>query len=98
MSENYAMDMNEIETELSKLSEWKYDSKSHQIHKVFSFKGYYKTIAFVNFIAWQAQKLKHHPDLIITFGKCEVRLNTHDVNGISPLDFKLAQILDSHYF
>ena len=80
---------------LKDLQGWEYNADKQEIYKEFKFKGYYKTIAFVNSIAWYAQKLCHHPDLLVSFGKCKVHLTTHDANGISEKDFELAKILEN---
>lgn len=85
----------EIIEKIAKLEDWAYDSENEEIFKVFKFKGYYKTIAFVNCVAWEAQKQVHHPDLKVSFGECEVRLTTHDADGISDRDFKMAETLNS---
>jgi len=63
--------------------------------KTFTFKSYLKTISFVNAIAWQANKLNHHPDLIVSFDKCVVKLTTHDAGGVGPKDFNLAAVINS---
>lgn len=34
-----------------------------------------------------AEKLDHHPDLMISWGKLSVELWTHTVNGLSEADF-----------
>ena len=93
-----AYSSSEIETHLKSLKEWEYSESKKVITKTFTFKGYYKTIAFVNSIAWLAQRDCHHPDLFISFGKCVIELTTHDVDGISYKDFELAEKIDSIYF
>ncbi len=89
---------NQIKKALSEINDWEYNSEKKEISKTFTFKGYYKTIAFVNAIAWQAQKACHHPDLKVSFGKCEVSMTTHDVDGLSYKDFDLARTIDSLMF
>ena len=39
----------------------------------------------------------HHPDLIVGWGRVDVRLSTHDVDGLSARDFILAAKLDRAY-
>ncbi len=65
--------------------------------KIFSFKSYFKNIAFVNAIAWHANKVNHHPDLEVSFNKCIVKLTTHDEGGISDKDRAMAKIIDELY-
>jgi 4a-hydroxytetrahydrobiopterin dehydratase len=88
--------MNEIEreNELKKLPGWKYISDKKSLQKEFAFKSYLKTISFVNAIAWLANKENHHPDMIVSFGKCIVELTTHDEGGVSEKDFQLAKKID----
>ncbi len=85
----------EIQAKLKELKGWNWDQETQEIWKVYEQKGYWKTIGFVNSIAWHAQKQVHHPDLKVSFGKCEVRLTTHDCDGISQKDFDLANTIES---
>ena len=65
------------------------------LEKTFSFRNYYETIAFVNAVAFIAHAEDHHPDLTLSFSKCTVRFNTHDVQGISVSDFFCASKVDA---
>ena len=76
---------------LKKLEGWSYNKEKSCLEKDFHFKSYLKNIAFVNAIAWIANKENHHPDLEVSFNKCIVRITTHDKNEISEKDFDLAQ-------
>ncbi len=65
------------------------------LKKEFIFKSYLKTISFVNAIAWEANTINHHPDLEVSFGKCIVKITTHDqLNTLSEKDFQLALLID----
>lgn len=70
---------------------WIFNKDKNCIEKEFTFKSYLKNIAFVNAIAWIANKENHHPDLEVTFNKCIVRITTHDENGVGGKDFSLAR-------
>jgi 4a-hydroxytetrahydrobiopterin dehydratase len=65
------------------------------LEKSFSFKNFHQTMGFVNALAFIANTEDHHPDLQLSFGRCTVRFNTHDVNGISVSDFFCASKVDA---
>jgi len=74
--------------------DWMFSDNRLVISREFKFKGYYKTIAFVNVVAWIAQEEGHHPDLEVNFGRVLVKFTTHDVKGLSLNDFKIAKRVD----
>ena len=93
-----ALSATEIVTQLSQLNGeqalgWRLIDGS--LEKTFGFKHYYETIAFVNAVAFIAHAEDHHPDLTLSFSKCTVRFNTHDVQGISVSDFFCASKVDA---
>ena len=65
------------------------------LEKSFSFKDFHATMGFANAVAFIANAEDHHPDLALSYGKCTVRFNTHDVNGISVSDFFCASKVDA---
>ena len=65
------------------------------LEKSFSFKNFHQTMGFVNALAFIANTENHHPDLQVSYGRCTVRFNTHDVNGISVSDFFCASKVDA---
>ena len=84
----------EIATGLQQLDGWQLIDEI-TISKTYAFKGYWKTIAFVNSIAWIAQKHNHHPDLEVYYGKVVVKFTTHDSGGLTALDFELANAIET---
>ena len=93
-----ALSATEIVTQLSKLNGeqaigWRLIDGA--LEKTFSFKNYHETIGFVNAVAFIANAQDPHPDLAVHFGKCTVRFNTHDVDGISVSDFSCASKVDA---
>jgi 4a-hydroxytetrahydrobiopterin dehydratase len=87
------LSINQVQEQLP--HEWTLAEDNKSIYKEFKFKGYYKTIAFVNLLAWHAQEQKHHPDLEVSFGKVLVKLTTHDVDGISDRDLNMAKTINN---
>ncbi|MDP2418523.1 MAG: 4a-hydroxytetrahydrobiopterin dehydratase [Hydrogenophaga sp.] len=65
------------------------------LEKTYTFANFHETMAFVNALAWVAHREDHHPDLALSYGRCNVRFNTHDVGGISVSDFFCAAAVDA---
>ncbi|MBN1476849.1 4a-hydroxytetrahydrobiopterin dehydratase [Candidatus Sumerlaeota bacterium] len=75
---------------LSEIESWELDEGSSEIHRVFEFKDFHATMAFVNAVAWIAHTEDHHPDMEVHWGKCRVRFSTHAIGGLSENDFICA--------
>ena len=78
------------------MSEWPRD-KSERIFKVFEFKNYRQSFAFVTQVAMLAEKKNHHPQIILDYAKVTVSLISHDVNAITQRDIDLADQIDKLY-
>ncbi len=74
---------------------WGLSEDARHIARTFRFKSYYKTIAFVNAVAWIANTEDHHPDLEVAYGSCLVRYTTHAIRGLSENDFICAAKIDA---
>jgi 4a-hydroxytetrahydrobiopterin dehydratase len=91
-----ALNQKQIETLKSQLdSGWQISADTKTIKKSFAFADFYKTMAFVNAIAWIANQENHHPDLEISYNYCHVSFTTHVVNGLSQNDFICAAKVDA---
>ena len=92
-----ALPATNIVAKLAQLSGWKLsgDGDAVAIEKIFHFKNYFETIAFVNAVALVAHKEDHHPELVVLYDHCTVRLNTHDVHGLSSTDFECAAQIEA---
>jgi len=79
---------------LAKLNEG-WEIQDNILSKKFQFKGFLKTMSFVNAVAWEANRHMHHPDMKIGFNYCEINLTTHDEgNQVTDKDFKMAMAID----
>jgi 4a-hydroxytetrahydrobiopterin dehydratase len=61
----------------------------------FAFKGFQKAVMHANAAAFLGDREGHHPDIAFGWGYCEVTFTTHDVGGLSALDFDCAAKLDA---
>ena len=78
----------EADSLMKQLEGWqRYD---HLINRTYRFKNYYETIAFVNAVAWLSHSEDHHPDLAVSYNKCQVEYSTHSIHGLSENDFICA--------
>jgi len=77
------------------LPEWSVVEDGAAITRTFRFADYYRTIAFVNALAYIAHEQDHHPDLGVHYDRCVVRYSTHDVGGLSDNDFICAAKADA---
>ncbi len=85
-----AMTKDEAEAMLKQIPGWQLNEAGTMIYRDFSFKGFTKTMFFVNAIAYIAQQEMHHPDLEIGFNYCNARFTTHALDGLSENDFICA--------
>ena len=90
-----AMSSAEVVAQLTALAQWAFDAGA--LKRVFRFKNYYETLAFVNAVAYMVHQEDHHPDLQVGYNRCEIRYNTHSVDGISENDFICAAKADAIY-
>lgn len=84
-------EISELEKQISKY--WKIKD-NNRIYREFSFVNYKQTIEFVNKVADLAEEEGHHPVMHVYYGRVEIELWTHAVNGLTENDFILAAKID----
>lgn len=86
-----ALTPEEVTAYLSHLqTPWETEDDSKKIKKIFIFKDFKESLAFVNKVGALAEEEGHHPDLHLFYGRVIVELSTHAVKGLSENDFILA--------
>ncbi|MFT5543268.1 MAG: 4a-hydroxytetrahydrobiopterin dehydratase [Glaciecola sp.] len=76
------------------LTEDQWSIENDKLCKTFKFKSFIRAFGWMTQIAIWAEKLKHHPEWFNVYNRVEVKLTTHDADGISELDFKLAEKME----
>ena len=89
-----ALSTEEISQLLQEIPEWQVNAGNTIISRLFEFKGFYKTMAFVNAIAWIANQENHHPDMEVGYNYCLVKFTTHAIHGLTKNDFICAAKVD----
>ncbi len=64
------------------------------IAKTFKTGNFLAGLGFVTKIAVLAERVNHHPDVVLTYPRVTVQLTTHDAGGLTHKDFDLAANLD----
>lgn len=90
-----ALTKDKVETLLTKLNGWTVNAEGTLMTRRFVFKNFYKTMAFVNAVAWIANQENHHPDLEVGYNYCVVHYTTHAIQGLSENDFICAAKVDA---
>jgi 4a-hydroxytetrahydrobiopterin dehydratase len=70
-------------------ADWKI-LENKKIFREFSFVNYKHTMDFVNKVAELAEQEGHHPVMHVYYGRIEIELWTHAIDGLSENDFILA--------
>jgi|TARA_R110000737_G_scaffold2188_1_gene6155 4a-hydroxytetrahydrobiopterin dehydratase len=68
--------------------------KNNGLEKNYEFKTFTEAFGFMTKVAIQAEKMNHHPEWFNVYNKVNMRLSTHDANGITDNDFLLAEIIE----
>lgn len=80
---------------VAQLHGWTAAPERDAICKTFKFADFNQTFGFMARVALAAEKLDHHPEWFNVYNRVDVLLATHDVDGVTALDVKLAGIMDA---
>jgi len=62
----------------------------HHIVKTYLFPDFRKALQFVDRVGELAEEQGHHPDIFLAWGKVEIKIWTHKIDGLTESDFILA--------
>ena len=86
------LSIKDIHDRLSELEGW--EMIGHEITKEFHFQDFKEAIEFVQKVGEESQREHHFPEIFIRNNKVAINLTTHDANGLTYKDFKLAKIIE----
>lgn len=69
--------------------------EGHHLEREFTFKNFRQAMALANAIAEIAEDQRHHPDLLVGWGRLRITLFTHVLDGLHENDFILAARIDA---
>eukprot|EP00037_Helgoeca_nana_P018620 m.178240 g.178240 ORF g.178240 m.178240 type:complete len:118 (-) comp24512_c0_seq1:3015-3368(-) len=74
---------------------WELVEGRDAVKKTFMHKDFNEAFGFMSRVALKAETMEHHPEWFNVYNKVEITLSTHDVQGLSDRDVKLAKFIDS---
>jgi 4a-hydroxytetrahydrobiopterin dehydratase len=80
---------------LAGLTGWSEVDGRDAIAKTFTFKDFNQAFGFMTRAALVAEKMDHHPEWFNVYKTVQVTLATHDAGGVTELDVKLAETMDT---
>jgi 4a-hydroxytetrahydrobiopterin dehydratase len=74
---------------------WRLADDASGISRSFRFKDFVTAFGFMSRVALLAERADHHPEWSNVYGRVDIRLTTHDANGLSVRDIALAREIDA---
>lgn len=84
----------EVESLLSYHPDWSIVRDGKAIQRTFQFKDFSEAWGFMSRVALIADRQDHHPEWFNVYAKVEITLTTHDADGLSQRDAKMARAID----
>jgi 4a-hydroxytetrahydrobiopterin dehydratase len=78
---------------LAQLAGWQVVDE-HHLSKTYLFSDFRTALDFVNRVGAVAEEQGHHPDLYLAWGKVEISVWSHKIDGLTESDFILAAKID----
>eukprot|EP00039_Didymoeca_costata_P028618 m.21752 g.21752 ORF g.21752 m.21752 type:complete len:130 (+) comp7220_c0_seq2:56-445(+) len=73
---------------------WEMVKDRDAIKKSFQFKNFIEAFGFMSKVAIFSEKMDHHPEWFNVYNKVDITLSSHDVNGLSERDVRLATFIE----
>ncbi|MEO0328591.1 MAG: 4a-hydroxytetrahydrobiopterin dehydratase [Pseudomonadota bacterium] len=83
-----------INQALEELEGWTLVANREAITRKFEFKNFNEAFGFMSRVAMLAEKMDHHPEWFNVYKTVDVTLATHDADGVTELDIKLAKAMN----
>ncbi|WP_282136821.1 4a-hydroxytetrahydrobiopterin dehydratase [Seonamhaeicola maritimus] len=82
----------DIEKKLLRYPDWEYFDNA--IHAEFEFENFRDCFSAMSRIAFECEDLNHHPNWSNVYNVLTISLSTHDADGVTNKDFKLAEAIE----
>ncbi|HKX90040.1 MAG TPA: 4a-hydroxytetrahydrobiopterin dehydratase [Sphingopyxis sp.] len=80
---------------LARFPEWTHEPERDAIVRRFTFDDFAQAFGFMASVAIIAEKMDHHPEWSNVYNRVDILLTTHDADGLSERDAKLAAAIEA---
>ena len=78
-------------------NKWSFIDKDKKVRKIFQFKSFTEAFSWMTEVAFEAEKIDHHPDWTNVYSSVDVTLSTHDQNRLTNKDLSLAKTMEKAF-
>ncbi len=96
MTRPAALEGEERKTALAALEGWSELPARNAIARTFTFKNFNQAFGFMTRSALLAERMDHHPEWFNVYKTVEVTLTTHDADGVTELDIRMAKAMNRY--
>ncbi len=82
----------QINDRLEEFPDWEYGENA--IHTVIEFENFREVFSTMTRIAFECERLNHHPNWSNSYNELTISLSSHDANGVTEKDFDLAAAIE----
>lgn len=93
MAERRQLTETEVQARLADVPGW--TLVEGKLHRAWQFASFVQAFGFMTQVALLAERMNHHPDWMNVYNRVSIDLHTHDVGGLSALDFTLAHRINA---
>jgi len=80
---------------LARFPRWTHEPSRDAITRQFRFDDFAQAFGFMASVAIIAEKMDHHPEWSNVYNRVDILLTTHDADGLSERDAKLADAIEA---
>ena len=85
------MECNNIHQQFKNIGGWEQTGDGRDAYcKLFKLSDFKQAFSFMTYLAMKAEQINHHPELENVYNKVKITLTTHDIGGVSKLDYEMA--------
>lgn len=90
MSSAKKLSVQEVNAAIQEMPSWKLNAQG-RLESEFKFKTFPEAFSFMTRVAFEAERMDHHPDWSNSYNRVRVELTTHDAGGVTEKDLTLAR-------